>query len=69
MQKDAVVLYQDVEGKVELETCVAFSYDCRSKKLIEDLNLQVKAGTDDVAIVGPTGCGKTTTDQSADALL
>ena len=35
-----------------------FSYD-PSVKLIEDLNLSVKPGQR-IAIVGPTGCGKTT---------
>ena len=35
-----------------------FSYD-EHKKLIEDFNLSVKAGQK-VAVVGPTGCGKTT---------
>ena len=45
------------EGNVEL--CkVCFSYD-KDKSLIEDLNLNVHAG-DRIAIVGPTGCGKTT---------
>lgn len=37
---------------------VCFSYN-PDRKLIEDLNLQVKPG-DKIAIVGPTGCGKTT---------
>lgn len=37
---------------------VCFSYD-KEKKLIEDLNIDVKPG-EHVAIVGPTGCGKTT---------
>ena len=45
------------EGKVELEH-VYFSYDPQVK-LIEDLNLAVKPGQR-VAIVGPTGCGKST---------
>lgn len=51
---------QEVEafdGRVELEH-VTFSYD-PAKKLIEDFNLQVKPGQK-IAIVGPTGCGKTT---------
>ena len=37
---------------------VDFSYD-KSKSLIEDFNLQVEPGMR-IAIVGPTGCGKTT---------
>lgn len=37
---------------------VDFSYS-QDRKLIQDLNLKVKSGTH-VAIVGPTGCGKTT---------
>ncbi len=38
---------------------VFFSYDPEKKRLIEDLNLDVPAGAK-IAIVGPTGCGKTT---------
>ena len=53
---DATAL-MDVEGRVDLER-VAFSYR-PDQKLIEDLNLAVKPG-ERVAIVGPTGCGKTT---------
>ena len=53
---DATVL-TDVEGRVDLEH-VAFSYR-PDQKLIGDLNLAVKPG-ERVAIVGPTGCGKTT---------
>lgn len=53
---DAIVL-QNTEGVVDLEN-VSFSY-VPDKKLIEDLNLHVKQGQR-IAIVGPTGCGKTT---------
>ena len=53
---DATAL-TDVEGRVDLEH-VAFSYR-PDQKLIEDFNLAVKPG-ERVAIVGPTGCGKTT---------
>lgn len=53
---DARVL-QNAEGRVELSH-VAFSY-VPDRKLIEDLNLRVESGRR-VAIVGPTGCGKTT---------
>ena len=48
---------KDVFGNVELKN-VYFSYT-EDKKLIEDFNLEVKPGQR-VAIVGPTGCGKTT---------
>ena len=48
---------RDAPGNVELEH-VHFSYT-PERKLIEDLNLRVKPGQR-VAIVGPTGCGKTT---------
>ncbi len=47
----------DVKGNVGLSH-VSFSY-APNQKLIEDFNLQVKPGQR-VAIVGPTGCGKTT---------
>lgn len=47
----------NVDGNVEISH-VYFSYD-KSKKLIEDLNLDVKAGQR-IAIVGPTGSGKST---------
>lgn len=53
---DAVVL-NDIAGSVELEN-VKFSY-VPQQKLIENFNLSVKPGQR-VAIVGPTGCGKTT---------
>jgi ATP-binding cassette subfamily B protein len=54
--KDAYELEQ-ADGSVVIEN-VSFSYD-PEQKLIENLNLQVKPGQR-VAIVGPTGCGKTT---------
>ncbi len=53
---DAAVL-SEPDGTVALEH-VFFSYT-PEKKLIEDFNLHVKKGQR-VAIVGPTGCGKTT---------
>lgn len=46
-----------VRGQVDLEH-VFFSYT-PAKKLIEDFNLHVKPGQR-IAVVGPTGCGKTT---------
>ncbi len=53
---DAIEL-ENADGSVELEH-VSFSY-VPEQKLIEDFNLSVKPGQR-VAIVGPTGCGKTT---------
>ena len=53
---DAIELTQ-VKGAVELKN-VSFSY-VPEQKLIQDFNLTVKPGQR-VAIVGPTGCGKTT---------
>ena len=47
----------EAEGRVELEQ-VYFSYN-PEQKLIENFNLKVEPGQR-VAIVGPTGCGKTT---------
>ena len=54
--QDAVVL-DEAKGRVELED-VSFSY-VPEKPLIEHLNLSVQPGQR-VALVGPTGCGKTT---------
>ena len=53
---DARVL-EDAQGNVDLKN-VYFQY-VPEKKLIQNFNLQVKPGQR-VAIVGPTGCGKTT---------
>ena len=62
-EKDAVDVTKDIpaiekgEGTVDIEN-VYFSY-VPEKPLIENFNLQVKPGMR-IAIVGPTGCGKTT---------
>lgn len=55
-EEDAVVL-QQADGSVEMED-VYFAYE-PDQRLIEDFNLSVSPGQR-VAIVGPTGCGKTT---------
>ena len=47
----------DIDGNVKVED-VSFSY-LPGQHLIEDFNLEVKPGQR-IAIVGPTGCGKTT---------
>lgn len=54
--EDAKVL-EDAQGNITLDD-VYFSY-VPEKKLIQDFSLSVKPGQR-VAIVGPTGCGKTT---------
>ena len=56
---DAVVLGDNigVRGAVDIEH-LWFSYD-KTKKLLTDINVHVKPG-ETVAIVGPTGCGKST---------
>ncbi len=55
--KDTAVELENVQGNVRLND-VCFSY-VPDKKLIEHFDLNVKSGQR-VAIVGPTGCGKTT---------
>lgn len=55
-KKDAVVL-ENVRGSIDINN-VSFSYS-KNKKLIENFNLSVSPGQT-IAIVGPTGCGKTT---------
>ena len=55
--EDATGTLEDIEGHVEIRD-VAFSYD-KSRSLIENFNLDVRPGMR-IAIVGPTGCGKTT---------
>ena len=56
INSDAIEL-KDVTGNVTIKD-VSFSYN-KEQRLIEDFNLQVKSGQR-VAIVGKTGCGKTT---------
>ncbi|NBH83700.1 ABC transporter ATP-binding protein [bacterium C-53] len=56
-EKENAVVLKNPDGSVALQD-VSFSY-VPDKKLIEKFNLSVKPGQR-VAIVGPTGCGKTT---------
>lgn len=56
-EEDHVDVLSAAKGAVELEQ-VYFSY-VADKKLVEDFNLSVRPGQR-IAIVGPTGCGKTT---------
>ena len=56
-EAEHAVTLTDAKGNIELKD-VKFSY-VPEQKLIRDLNLKVKPGQR-VAIVGPTGCGKTT---------
>ena len=56
-ETETAVTLTDVKGNIKLSD-VSFSY-VPERKLIEHFNLDVKPGQR-VAIVGPTGCGKTT---------
>ena len=56
-EADNTPVLQNVEGEVELKN-VSFSYT-PDRLLIENLSLFVESGKK-IAIVGPTGCGKTT---------
>lgn len=56
-EPDEQKLPEAVEGKIDIQD-LKFSY-IPEKPLIEDFNLEVKPGQR-IAIVGPTGCGKTT---------
>ena len=55
--KEGAVEIRDVSGKLEIKN-ISFSYT-ENQKLIESFNLSVEPGQK-IAIVGPTGCGKTT---------
>ncbi|MBR4072160.1 MAG: ABC transporter ATP-binding protein [Clostridia bacterium] len=54
---DGNVIPEVIKGNIRFDN-VSFSYN-ENASLIENLNLEIKAGQR-VAIVGPTGCGKTT---------
>jgi ATP-binding cassette subfamily B protein len=54
---DDAVLLDDVKGNIDIED-VCFSYS-EDKKLLENVNIHAHSG-ERFAIVGPTGCGKTT---------
>lgn len=54
---DNALTLKNAKGNILIDN-VKFSYD-KTKELIKDFNLDVKSGMN-VAIVGPTGCGKTT---------
>ncbi len=56
-EKENAHVLKNIKGAIEIND-VNFSY-VKDKKLITDLNLSVKPGMR-VAIVGPTGCGKST---------
>lgn len=56
-ESENAVHLTDIDGNVKIED-VSFSY-LPGQHLIEDFNLEVKPGQR-IAIVGPTGCGKTT---------
>lgn len=55
--RDGAKELEKADGRVEFEN-VCFSYD-KSKELIKNLSISAKPGQR-VAIVGPTGCGKST---------
>lgn len=55
--EEGALILQQTDGSMELQH-ISFSYR-KDTPLLKDLNLHVKQGQK-VAIVGPTGCGKTT---------
>ncbi len=56
-QEKEILQVEKGEGEIMLKN-ISFSYD-KQKELIQNLNLKIQAG-EKIAIVGPTGCGKTT---------
>lgn len=54
---DSALVISDTKGNMEIKD-ISFSYS-PDKRLIENFSLSVKSGQK-IAIVGPTGCGKTT---------
>lgn len=56
-ENDDAIAMNHAQGNIQIEQ-LYFSYS-KDKPLIEDFNLNVCSG-EDIAIVGPTGCGKTT---------
>lgn len=56
-ENDDAIAMNHAQGNIQIEH-LYFSYS-KDKPLIEDFNLNVCSG-EDIAIVGPTGCGKTT---------
>lgn len=56
-ENDDAIAMNHAQGNIQIEH-LYFSYS-EDKPLIEDFNLNVRSG-EDIAIVGPTGCGKTT---------
>lgn len=57
LDKENAINLKECNGNIEIKD-VSFSYN-PEVKLIENFNLSVKKG-EKIAIVGPTGCGKTT---------
>lgn len=55
--RENAVSLSEVSGNISMDN-VSFSY-VKDRELIKNLNIDVKAGSK-IAIVGPTGCGKTT---------
>ena len=56
--KEGAINLENVEGQIEFKN-VSFSYEAEKGEVITDLNLDIKSG-ESVALVGPSGGGKTT---------